>query len=122
MEANKEEALRCLERSKRLLESEAYEAALRMARKAARLYPCADSQTWLEKILAHPMPAGQNQEAEKEEFPSKSNRQQSVPKPFTEEQAEAVSQIKQSKDYYEVLAVERNANDLELKKAYRKVL
>lgn len=60
---------------------------------------------------------------------SESARQRKVPpkpeKPaapeYTPEQAEAVKKIKKCKDYYEILAITKDASDSEIKKAYKKL-
>ncbi|KNC83206.1 hypothetical protein SARC_04525, partial [Sphaeroforma arctica JP610] len=51
-------------------------------------------------------------------------RRASIPSPpreFTPEQAAAVRRIKQCRGYYEILSVEKGANDAQIKKAYRKL-
>ncbi|XP_056147627.1 dnaJ homolog subfamily B member 12a isoform X2 [Lampris incognitus] len=42
-------------------------------------------------------------------------------KPYTSEQLDAVKKIKSCKDYYQILGVEKDANEEDLKKAYRKL-
>lgn len=53
--------------------------------------------------------------------PEESNESEKKEKEYTKEQLEAVKKIKKCKDFYEILGVEKDATENDLKKAYRKL-
>lgn len=52
--------------------------------------------------------------------PSRAKIPEPEPKKFTPEEAKIAKEVLRCKDYYQMLGVQRDCNDSELKKAYRK--
>nr|XP_055031583.1 dnaJ homolog subfamily B member 12b [Misgurnus anguillicaudatus] len=134
MEVNKDEAERCIEIALRALETSQPKRARRFLEKAQRLFPTRRAQELLESLnqegesrsQSSPTDAADGTEARQRCSGVSSNGttpgdKSADSKPYTSEQAEAVRRIKQCKNYYEILGVQKEASDEDLKKAYRKL-
>ncbi|XP_066576794.1 dnaJ homolog subfamily B member 14 isoform X2 [Amia ocellicauda] len=134
MEGNKDEAEKCLLIARKALDAGDKEAAMKFLRKAQRLYPTDKARVLLDGLTQNGSSAGNGAYRRKPADGSDG----SVPRPerdgqgmtagpgdtaksFTKDQVEGVQRIKKCKDYYEVLGVTKEANEEELKKAYRKL-
>lgn len=125
MDSNKDEAERCMELAERYMRERKYDEAEKFARKAQKLFPMKKADDLLTEVS---LLSKQNQKSESVE-PTVRKRQ-SVPKDathsqtnseYTKEQLEHVKRIKKCKDYYEILGVNKDATDSDIKKAYKKL-
>lgn len=139
-EANRDEAARCGELSRRFFGERDLPLAVKYAEKAVRLFATEEAQAWLARmndcaaVEQRPSPASttasatEGSKASEREPPSARNREQAAPRSearasFTREQAQEVARLLKvdRNDYYAVLGVARGADDAEIKRAYRKV-
>ncbi|XP_043958727.1 dnaJ homolog subfamily B member 12b [Gambusia affinis] len=133
MEVNKDEAERCIDIAAAALKIHQPEKALRFLEKAQRLFPTEKAQALLDLIARNgftPRHGGHSdfrddsgprhrqaphEDTKPEEKPSDHLRS------YTAEQQEAVRSIKQCKDFYEILGLQKDFSEDELKRSYRKL-
>ncbi|KAG0213660.1 hypothetical protein BGX28_003813 [Mortierella sp. GBA30] len=146
MEVNKDEALRCLDIGRRHLSSGNYAHARKFGKKSISLFPTTQAKEFLAQVDSReasseptrPPSSSARSSPNPSTSPSPSSttpivppqRSKSTPivdhKPverdYTPEQAAAVKTIRSSGgDFYKVLGVKKDATDVEIKKAYRKL-
>ncbi|XP_060586087.1 dnaJ homolog subfamily B member 12-like isoform X2 [Ruditapes philippinarum] len=136
MEGNRDESEKCISIAQKCINAGAYEKALKFLNKAERLYPTQKAKDLLDHVkkLNESTPDDTGGGAEKNDDgvchrkgshsrEATDSKQTSEPKEkdYTEEQLTAVKRIKKCKDYYEILCVEKDASEADLKKAYRKL-
>ncbi|CAH3028281.1 unnamed protein product [Porites evermanni] len=129
MEGNKDDALKCRRLAEKCLNEGNKEKALKLLEKSLRLYPTKEVEELIESLSKNGMSAGgthKNKES-KENVRHRSangsaNREAaSEEKDYTQEQLQAVKNIKKCKDYYEILGVSKDASEADLKKQYKKL-
>ncbi|KYN04532.1 PREDICTED: dnaJ homolog subfamily B member 12-like [Cyphomyrmex costatus] len=125
MDSNKDEAERCMELAERFMKERKYEETEKFARKAQKLYPTKKAEDLLAEVTVL---AKQNQKSESTE--PNVRKRQNVAKDstysqnnseYSKEQLDHVKRIKKCKDYYEILGVNKDATDSDIKKAYKKL-
>ncbi|KAM9769609.1 dnaJ homolog subfamily B member 14 [Menidia menidia] len=131
MEGNRDEAEKCMNIATKALEAGDKEKAVKFLNKAEKLYPTDRAKALLEALTKNGSSAGagpyRRKPAERSETtggrPEEGGQESRAAesKGFTKDQVEGVQRIKKCKDYYEVLGVNKEANEDELKKAYRKL-
>ncbi|XP_066549204.1 dnaJ homolog subfamily B member 12 [Amia ocellicauda] len=134
MESNRDEAERCIEIAASAIRDNKTEKALRFLEKAEKLFPTDRAKALIESITQNGKPSSQPQQSGPSECKGAHRRRAGeggcstagektteTSKPYTPDQLDAVKRIKQCKDYYEILGVNRDATEDDLKKAYRKL-
>ncbi|KAK3089874.1 hypothetical protein FSP39_007244 [Pinctada imbricata] len=134
MDGNKDEGERCFQLAQKFYNTGDTEKALKFILKSQRLYPSNKSEELLEKITSsmNGSTTGCTQEnsdstegvRQRKMSGSRSkedDKENEVSKDYTEDQIQMVKRIKKCKDYYEILGVEKDATENDLKKAYRKL-
>ncbi|KAH3872233.1 hypothetical protein DPMN_035448 [Dreissena polymorpha] len=129
MEGNKEDCFKCIRIAERCLEAGDLEKAVKFLNKAERLYPTQKAKDLLERAEK----GGSNQQTGEKMNGPKQRRgsvgrektsesaEEKKEKEYTDEQLAVVKRVKKCKDYYEILGVEKDATEADLKKAYRKL-
>ncbi|XP_034564280.1 dnaJ homolog subfamily B member 12b [Notolabrus celidotus] len=134
MEVNRDEAERCIDIATAALTGGHPDKAQRFLEKAQRLFPTEKAKALLELIAKNgftprqgghsdfngvPRPRMQHQPTSNNTRPEEKASETS--KPYTADQLDAVRRIKQCKDFYEILGVQADAPEDELKRSYRKL-
>lgn len=133
-EANRDEALRCLQLSQRLFAENELELSLKYAEKSTRLFASSDAEKWLAAVRTRLQSRGPRQGAagaSRAFCPTNDRTGPTEGKAdgahatgiFTKEQVEQVKSFMRvnKEDYYAVLGLKRGCDEAEIKKAYRKV-
>ncbi|XP_025830031.1 dnaJ homolog subfamily B member 14 [Agrilus planipennis] len=118
MEVNKDEAERCIQLAEKYIKERNKEKAEKFLKKAERLYPSQKAKDLLlqAQLLA---PNIEHEQPRKRKLNTKVEEPPVIE--YTEEQSTAVLRIKKCKDYYEILNVNKDATDSDIKKAYKKL-
>ncbi|KAK0133187.1 DnaJ subfamily B member 14 [Merluccius polli] len=134
MEGNRDEAEKCLNIASKALDAGDRDKAAKFLHKAEKLFPTERARVLLDALTKNGSSAGNGAHCRRR--PASSGGSNGVhtdqegrdaaggaesAKSFTEDQVEGVQRIKRCKDYYEVLCISKEANDEDLKKAYRKL-
>jgi DnaJ family protein B protein 12 len=118
---NKDEAQRCLDISKSKYANGNSEVAIKFAKKSISLHSTTNAVEWLEFISKTSIKQTSTARQRKR---SPSPKKKEETRPFTQEQLDGINRIKRYKakgDLYSILGVTKGAQDVEIKKAYRKV-
>ncbi|KAK3210862.1 hypothetical protein Dsin_015568 [Dipteronia sinensis] len=140
MDGNKDDALKCFKIGKEALESGDRARSLKFLSKARRLDPSLPVDDIISSIESEPDPTSNGPSVQETSKPSdQSSVRRRAPTTrsssssstsvagagagvsYTEEQIAIVRQIKRTKDYYEVLGVEKSCSVEDVRKAYRKL-
>lgn len=125
MEGNKDEAERCVEIAERCLSEGHRDKAEKFLLKAEKLYSTQRAKDLLEQLQRlnsaskPPPPEEAAPRKRKTTVPKKDESTNEVE--YTKDQLDSVKRIKKCKDYYEVLGVDKEAPDSDIRKAYKKL-
>ncbi|EPY49251.1 DNAJ/DUF1977 DNAJB12 protein [Schizosaccharomyces cryophilus OY26] len=134
MEASREEALRCVNLAKKYLSAGDYQKASKLADKSTRILPTSEAEDF-KRYMAKERTSGKKEASAastgsnnatstmRERTPNASKSNDSSQTSYTREQVEIVQKITKLKahEYYEILNLKKDCNDIEIKKSYRKL-
>uniref|UniRef100_A0A1A8BY85 DnaJ (Hsp40) homolog, subfamily B, member 12 n=1 Tax=Nothobranchius kadleci TaxID=1051664 RepID=A0A1A8BY85_NOTKA len=133
MEVNKDEAERCIDIATDALNSLKLEKALKFLEKAQRLFPTEKARALLDLLAkngANPRQGAPSdfsgvsrpqQRWNTSDDPKPEGKPPDYSKPYTADQLEAVRRIKQCRDFYQILGVQKDSSEEDLKRSYRKL-
>ncbi|TNN83779.1 DnaJ subfamily B member 12 [Liparis tanakae] len=129
MEVNRGEAERCIDIATAALTNDQPDKAQKFLEKAQRLFPTEKAKVLLELIAKNGFTprhdfsggSGSRQRQSNSEYARPEEKSSDTSKSYTADQLEAVRKIKQCKDFYEILGVQADAPEDELKRSYRKL-
>jgi len=128
MESNRDEADKCLELAMKFIKQGQRDKAEKFVRKAERLFPSARIQEILNLVqqMGEEEHIGKNgrvpsSSPSPDHHDNEEASTSSASKNFSQEQVEAVKKIRRCKNYYEILGIDKDSSESELKKAYRKL-
>ncbi|XP_051871001.1 dnaJ homolog subfamily C member 18-like [Pristis pectinata] len=133
MRKKQEEAERCIEAARRCLKCGDTEKALQFLYWAQQRHPTQRAKALINSIIRNQCTADWTNAKEVDDSTTKSSKlnkcvngntpedTSDAAKSYTQEQFEGVQRIKRCKNYYEILGVDRSADEEDLKKSYRKL-
>lgn len=129
MEVNRDEAERCIDIAITALTNNHPEKAQRFLEKGQRLFPTEKAKALLELIAKNGFATSQSNHSEGSENAGMHHRRpgenerspEEKTASYTSDQVDAVTRIKQCKDFYEILGVKKDTSEDDLKKSYRKL-
>ncbi|XP_075941787.1 dnaJ homolog subfamily B member 12b isoform X2 [Anarhichas minor] len=133
MEVNRDEAERCIDIATAALTNDQPEKAQRFLGKAQRLFPTEKAKVLLELIAKNGFTprqgghsdfsgaSGPRQRQSNSEDTRPEEKSSDTSKSYSADQLDAVRRIKQCRDFYEILGVQADASEDELKRSYRKL-
>ena len=116
---NKDEALKCIDISRKMYKAGDIEGALKYAAKSQRLCDTVDGSKWLSFLKSNP-----NKDEIKPAKEKKKPKVEETQRPYTPEQERSIKNILEHRkkgDLYGILGLEKGATDAEIKKQYRKL-
>uniref|UniRef100_A0A8C6LZ30 DnaJ heat shock protein family (Hsp40) member B12b n=1 Tax=Nothobranchius furzeri TaxID=105023 RepID=A0A8C6LZ30_NOTFU len=130
---NKDEAERCIDIATDALNSLKLEKALKFLEKAQRLFPTEKARALLDLLAKNGANPRQGAPADfsgasrpqqrwnTSDDPKPEGKPPDYSKPYTADQLEAVRRIKQCRDFYQILGVQKDSSEEDLKRSYRKL-
>lgn len=130
MESNRDEAEKCIHLARKYLNQGDCVKAEKFASKAERLYPSEKTKGLLIKIgealsgtqsKSEKMDSNGNDGVRHRQPNGASDGATDPAASYTKEQVEDVKRVRKCHDYYEILGVQKDASENDLKKSYRKL-
>lgn len=121
MEGNKDEAARCIDLAEKYIKEKNRDKAEKFLYKAEKLYPTQKAKDLLLQINLMAPSSTETEQPRKRKVVLTKVEEAEVKVEYTSDQEQAVKRIKKCKDYYEILSINKDATDSEIKKAYKKL-